>query len=157
MFEENTAQGVYQKLCGVLDAHKWTYQKDDEKLQIKVSVNGKDLPMHMLLSVNAERNLVMLYSAMPFKVDETKRLDMAIMVCAVNSLLVDGNFVFNVENGTLGFCLTQSFLESDISAQAFDMMITVTCGLVDQFNDKFMAISTGELDFQTFLKEWFTQ
>lgn len=154
---QNDALQIYQKICGVLDARKWRYTKDDAALDIFFEVKGEDLPMNMRIAVNAERHLVMVVSPMPFKVAENRRLDIAIAVCAVNSLSVEGNFDYDIETGTLGFRITQSFLESDISTTALDTMITLSCGFVDKFNDKFMAISTGALDIQRFLEEWFTR
>ena len=160
MFDATTAQNaknIYEKICSALDARKWHYQRDDESLDITFGVNGEDIPMEMHISVNAERKIVMLISPLNFRVAEDKRLDLAIAVCAVNSLLAEGNFDYDIASGTLGFRITQSYLESDISVRALDTMISVSCGLTDKFNDKFKAISTGELDVQRFVEDWFAR
>lgn len=154
MLDANT---VYERICSVLDARNWHYQKDDATLNITFGVNSEDLPVDMHISVNAERNIVIIVSPLPFKVAENKRLDMAIAVNAVNSLLVEGNFDYDIETGTLGFRMTQSYLESDISSTALDTMIALSYGFTDKFNDKFMAISTGTLDVQHFVEEWFAR
>lgn len=154
MLDANT---VYERICSVLDARNWRYQKDDEALNITFGVNSEDLPVDMHISVNAERNIVIIVSPLPFKVAENKRLDMAIAVNAVNSLLVEGNFDYDIETGTLGFRMTQSYLESDISSTALDTMISLSYSFTDKFNDKFMAISTGTLDVQHFVEEWFAR
>jgi len=142
---------MYIKLCHVFDEKEWHYKKDDEKLQITCGVSGEDLPMDLRFEVDVDRQLLLVLSGLPYAVAENKRLDVAIAVSVVNHRLFDGNFDFDIRNGTLGFRMTQSYMESDIGEEALDAMIFFTCRTIDDYNDKFFGISKGMLSLEQFV------
>ena len=72
------AQKVYETLCATLDKHEWHYQKNEERLSIECGAQGEDLPMEITIRVDAERQLIMLLSHLPFIISEDTRIDVAI-------------------------------------------------------------------------------
>ena len=146
------AKEVYQDLCVTLDGRNWRYQRHDDDLVVTFGVSGEDLPMDFVLMVDADRQLIRLFSRMPFTVPEEKRMDLAIATCAATYDLADGSFDFDLKEGAITFRMTASFRESKIGEGLFQYMIDCSCAMVDEFNDKFLAISKGFLSIQDFLK-----
>ncbi len=156
MAEENKlerAQQIFLKTCKVMDDRGWHYQKDEENLAMNFGVRGDDLAMDFRIKVEAERQFVFLTSVLPFIVPEDKRIEMALAVNAVNCKLVAGNFDFLLQDGKVAFRICQTFMESDIGEDALERLIMSACSIIDDQNEKFMGISTGELDLGQFLEE----
>ncbi len=147
------AQQTYLRVCQALDNKNWRYQKDDENLSISFGARGQDLDMDFRVKVYADRQFVYITSVLPYIVPEDKRIDVALAVSAVNCKLRAGNFDFDLHKGQVAFRITQSYMESDISAQVFESLIMAACGVVDDYNEKFMGLGTGMLDLYRFLAE----
>lgn len=145
------AKTVFATVCQALDKHEWRYKKDEEKLSIECGAQGDDLPMEITIRVDAERRLVMLLSHMPFVIQEDKRLDVAIAVSAINNLLVDGCFDYDVTTGHMFFRMTNSFIESEPSAEVFSYMLFCACHTIDEYNDKFLMLAKDMLSMEQFL------
>ncbi len=145
------AKTVFATVCQALDKHEWRYKKDEEKLSIECGAQGDDLPMEITIRVDAERRLVMLLSHMPFVIQEDKRLDVAIAVSAINNLLVDGCFDYDVTTGHMFFRMTNSFIESETSAEVFSYMLFCACHTIDEYNDKFLMLAKDMLSMEQFL------
>ena len=97
--------------------------------------------------------VIQLLSSMPFVVSESKRLDFAIAVCAINSSLVDGCFDYNIANGNLLFRMTNSFMESRMSEEVFSYMLFCSCATIDNYNDKLFMLAKGVMSVSDFLKD----
>lgn len=153
MAEKNMklAKEVYAVLCEALDKRKWRYKKDEEELDVQFSVNGDDIRMDFIIAVDAERQLVRLVSLMPFKFDETKKIDGAIAVCAASYGLADGSFDCDLFTGEVSFRMTQTYRGSKLGDGLFQYMIGCACVTVDKYNDKFLAISKGYLSINDFI------
>lgn len=145
------AQKVYGTLCSTLDSHEWHYKKDEEKLSIDCGAQGEDLPMEITIKVDAERQLIMLLSHLPFVISEDKRLDVAIAVSAVNNKLVDGSFDYDIADGHMFFRMTSSFIESEIGNELFTYMLMVSCHTIDEYNDKFLMLGKGMMSIEDFI------
>lgn len=154
MAEQNKleeAKVVYSTLCQALDKHDWYYKKDEEKLSIECGAQGDDLPMEITVKVDADRMLVLLISHMPFVIQEDKRLDVAIAVSAINNVLVDGCFDYDVSSGHMFFRMTNSFIESKISEEVIAYMLFCSCQTIDEYNDKFLILAKGMISIEQFL------
>lgn len=147
------AQQIYTKLCAVLDAREWKYQREDAEYRLDFGVKGNDLVMPMRLSVDAERQLVRLMSPLPFKVPTQKRLDITLAVTAVNCNLAAGNFDFDGEDGTLGFRIASCYIESEIGDAALDGMLRAALETIDAYNDRFQGIVEGTLSLEQFFSD----
>ena len=145
------AKAMFATLCRTLDNHDWNYQKDEEKLTIECAAQGDDLPMEFNIKVDADRTLVFLFSSLPFVIQEDKRLDVAIAVSAINNLLVDGCFDYNITDGRMFFRMTNSFIDSKLSEEVFAYMIFCACHTIDEYNDKLLMLAKGMLSIEQFL------
>lgn len=145
------AKKVYQTLCEAIERREWKFGKDEDKLLVHFGVSGDDIPMQFILVVDAERQLIRLMSPLPFKFSEDKRMEGAIATCAATYGMADGSFDYDLSDGTIVFRLTASFRESVIGEGLFQYMISLSCVMVDKYNDQFLAIDKGELDISEFV------
>ena len=145
------AQRVFKKLCETLDAREWHYDKDEEKLLIESGAQGEDLPIQLRIRVDAGRQLVYLVSPLSFTVEDDHRLDLAIAVSAINNMLVDGSFDYNVVKGRIAFRMTNSFWESEMGEDMFFYLVMCACQTVDDYNDQLLLIARGKLPVDQFI------
>lgn len=144
------AQTVYADFCTMLDEHDWKYDKADN-LVIETGARGDDLAMDITIRVDADRQLVILHSPMPFVVPENMRKQMAVAVSRANHGMVDGDFDYDYESGKIYFRLTTSFRDSLISKDVFEYVIGVSCSTIDDYNDKFLAVVKKEMTVEQIL------
>ncbi len=145
------AKCVYSDLCDVIKARGWKYNEIEEHLAVSFGLVGDDLPMDFLIIVDAERSLIRMMSGIPFTVPEDKRAELAIATCHATNMLADGSFDFDIVKGLIAFRLTASFKESRIGRDLFDYMIDCSATIVDEFNDKFLALAKGYTSLDDFL------
>lgn len=151
MAEETTvkqAQAVFSSLCAMLDENEWKYHRDDENLTVECVASGDDLPIPVRIIVDAERQLVTLLSQLPFAVPEQRRDAVAIAVNAANCQIVDGSFDYDGKNGLTVFRMTSGFRESLIGKELLAYMVFVACQTVDDYNDKLLAVATGDISLE---------
>ncbi len=147
------AKVAFATLCQTLDSHDWRYKKNEEKLSIECGAQGEDLPMEIKVEVDADRMIIMLLSHLPFVIQEDKRLDAAIAVSAINNVLVDGSFDYDVTSGHMFFRMTNSFRESKIGSEVFAYMLFCSCQTIDEYNDKFLMLSKGMISIEQFIAD----
>ena len=145
------AQQVYGKLIDALETRKWHYSREDDKLRVRFEVHGDDFPMNMIMSIDADRQLIRLLSLIPFNMSEDKRMEGAIATCVASFGLPDGSFDYDITDGTIGFRLTHAFHDSQIGENLLHYMISWSCAVIDKYNDKFFAIDKGYLSLQDFI------
>ncbi len=145
------AQSVYNNLCTAIDNRKWVYEKDEENLVVHFKVSGDDLPMQLILFIDVDRQLIRLISPMPYNMSEDKRIDGALATGAANYGMVDGNFDYDISDGSINFRMTASFDDSLIGEGLFQYMISCACSTIDRYNDKFLAIDKGILSVTDFI------
>lgn len=142
---------VYDTLCKAMDHRNWHYKKDESTLRIALGVNGDDIPMQLVACVDANRELISVYSPLPFKMSEGKRMEGAIAACAASFGMVDGSFDYDLSDGAISFRMTESFRESEIGEGLFCYLIDCTCAMVDRYNDRFLALDKGMLSLGEFI------
>lgn len=147
------AELVYQTVCAALDARSWKYSKDEAKLLVHFGVSGDDLPMRFIIVVDADRQLIRLMSPLSFKMSEDKRMEGAVAACAATYGMADGGFDYDLTDGEIVFRMTASFRESVIGEGLIQYMISCSCAMVDEYNDKFLALSKGMLSISDFIKK----
>lgn len=145
------AEVTFRTLCQTLDKNDWHYKKDEAEMTVKCGARGDDLPMDLNIQVDAERMLVILVSHLPFVIQEDKRLDVAVAVSAINNVLVDGCFDYDVVEGHMFFRMTNSFIESILGVDVFEYMLYCSCQTIDEYNDKFLMLSKGMMSIEQFL------
>lgn len=145
------AKAVFDTICRTLDNNDWRYKTDEEKLSINFGIRGDDFPIDIVMHVDAEKQLVLLMSRMPFTIREDKRVDLAVAISAVNNLLVDGCFDYDLASGNIYFRLTNTYIGCDLSETVFGYMLYAAGKMIDDYNDKFLMISKGMLTLQQFM------
>lgn len=147
------AQQVYQTVCAALEARDWKYKKEEADLLVRSGVRGDDLPIEFVIAVDEDRQLIRVLSPLPFKMSEDNRIDGAIAVCAANFGMVDGSFDYDLTNGRIVFRMTESFRESTIGQLLIQYMISCTIAMVDEYNDKFLALNSGVMKVEAFFQK----
>lgn len=153
MSETNFAKAreVYATLCSSLDNRGWKYTKLEDDLRIRCAANGDDLPMELIITVEAKRELVYLISRIPVEVPEDKRLDAAIAVSFINNLLVDGSFDYDVTTGSLFFRMTNSYKDTTVGEEVFNYMLVCSFTTIDEYNDKLLMLAKGMMTIEQFI------
>lgn len=152
MDKRTAALHAYTAIRNALDTRKWKYGTDDEKKLVHFGVNGDDLPMQFIIFVDEDRQLVRLLSKLPFKMAEDKLIDGAIATCHATYGLVDGSFDYDLSDGQIVFRMTTPFHGEKISEDVIQYMISCAGTIVDEYNDKFLALNKGFLKIEDFLK-----
>lgn len=145
------AKKMYDTLCGILKARDISFESDDQELRIGFGGRGEDLPMDFLLKVDAKREVVILYSTLPFKFDEDNIATGALGTLAINDDLPDGSFDLDIFSGRVCFRVTNTYRGSLISAEALDFMLEYSIFVVDKFNDKLYGLATGSMTPEQFI------
>lgn len=149
--EVTLAKTVYKDLCVALERRQWKYQKHEDDLAVTFGIAGDDIPMDFVLAVDAQFQLLRVFSRLPFTVPEDKRMDLAIATCVASCGLADGSFDYDIATGNIVFRLTASFRESKIGDGLFEYLIGCSSTTVDAFNDKFFALCKGLISINDFI------
>ena len=144
---------VYKTLCSMLDGIKWSYKKHDDELYVETGATGDDLKMNIRIEVDEERQLVVLYSQLPYTIPENKRVDVSFAVSAMNYTMVDGSFDYNFLSGDVLFRLTSSFQDSLIGEEALKYVLMVSCSTVDKYNDVLFAFIKDKISLEDVFKK----
>ena len=146
------ARQVFQILCNALDHNEMQYEADPEKMVVYFSLKGKNMPMEFILAVDARRQMITALSNLPFQMHEDKRLEGAAAVAIASLGMVDGNFDFDIKDGSIAFRLTVCFLESEIGENLIHYMIGCSAAMVDKYNAKFQGLNDGTLSLAALLE-----
>ena len=142
------AKENFDKLRQALDERKWHYDTDEEDYSVSFKVNGDDLLLDFQIRVDKKRDLVVLYSRLPFKASKERAVQMAQAVNHANTMLAEGSFDYNYKIGFLCYRLTNSFRGSVLSASVYDRMISMAGHTVDDYNEKFLLLSLGAISLE---------
>ena len=145
------ARAAFQALCEMLEEKDWHYEKDAENFLITCGAQGEDLPMEIRISIDAERQLIMLLSQMPFKISEDKRTALAVAVSVANNGMVDGSFDYDYLGGDIIFRMTSSFRDSLVGKDVFEYMLLCSCATIDKYNDKFLMVAKNDMSNEEIL------
>ena len=140
---------VFQTLCSMLDHRNWKYEKDEEKLTVKCTARGDDLPMPLHIRVDCGRYVLRFFSPI-FTVDEKKRQEMALAVAMVNFVLVNGCFALDLRDGELTFRLAAPYHDSILSESLLDDLLIIVCMTVDEYNDKLFMLGQNMMTLEAF-------
>ena len=147
------AKAAFATVCRMLDKEQWNYNRDDEKLSIKCGARGEDLPMDLEIKVDVERMLIMVLSPMPYVIQDDKRLDVAIAISAINNILLNGCFDYDVATGHVFFRMTNSIIGCKLGEEAMHYLLYCACQTIDEYNDKLLMLAKGILSLEKFLED----
>ena len=137
----------------MMDSKGLKYEKHPEDLVVTLTMHGEDIPMPMVLNVDAKRDLVRLISLIPVVFEGDKRIEGAIATSMLNYRIADGSFDFDYAKGRVMFRLTSSYTDSLISKDLLEYMEGVSCYTIDDYNDKLFMLAKGNLSLEAFFKK----
>ncbi len=147
---------AYDAFCAYFKSKDWTYEeveKTDEKITLYLPMGGEDIPMKIFVVIDVNLQLVRIMSPMPFKFPEDKRVDGAIVTCIATSSIVNGAFDYDISDGSVAFRMTNVIRDSVLGEETINYIIGCTCVTVDEYNDKFLAVSKGMMSIEKFIEE----
>ncbi len=147
------AKKIYGRMCSVLDGRGWVYTKHDDRLALTLTVNGDDIPMNLAIFVSEKQQIVKVLSPLPFKMPEDKRMEGAIATCAASYGMLDGNFDYDMTDGGIIFRVTASYRNSEIGDELLLYLIDLSCSMVDNYNDRFLALAKGMISISDFISK----
>ena len=146
------ARFTYDGMCHALEEREWKFKRFDDDLTISLSVKGEDFPIDIIMRVNPDAKVVSFISPFSFKISEDKRVEAALAVSVANYGLVNGCFDYDLNDGEIRFRMVQSYRESIIGNEVYNYMLIVGANTVDKYNDRFLMLSKGMIDFQKFVE-----
>ncbi|MCQ2435231.1 MAG: YbjN domain-containing protein [Oscillospiraceae bacterium] len=150
---ENAKQN-FAVLLSCLEQRKLKYSvetPDGERPHVLIHFTGNDLPMSLHIIFRADRQIVSVLSAMPFRMTEEHRRDAAVAVAYANNGLIDGSFDLNMDTGEIRFRMTSSFMDMTATEAMFAYMIYMSAETIDRYNDRFMMLNTGAMSLDGFI------
>lgn len=143
---------MFKTLCQTLDEIKWSYNKDDQNLVVRTSAIGDDLTIPFTIKVYEERSVMYLHSVMPFVIQSDKRDCLAKAVLMANNSMLNGSFVFRLNDGGIAFKIIVPFMNCTLSKDVCRYMIDISCRMIDKFNDKFWALAKDNMTLEEFAR-----
>lgn len=147
------AKRVYETIITMMENDGLKYERDDEKLNIEIGFNTDDLAVKLNFIVDEERELVRVFSLLPFNFPEDKRVEGAVAACIANYGMVNGSFDYDFSDGQTIFRLVNSYKDGCFSEDIARYMLGVSLGTVDKYNDPLFLLSKGEIDITEFLEK----
>lgn len=147
------ADEVYDILISELDSKKWNYKEDRKNRSVSFNVNGDLLPVAYNIIIDAERQLIKLRSVLPFDVKDDEAYALIFAVCRTNCCLTDGRFKLILENRTVLFDMTCSYIDSLIGEEVFDFLIFYTFIVVNKYNSRLRDLNEGTIDIQKYIEK----
>ncbi len=147
------AQDVYRDLCRFMDANDLSYARHDEDLTITTGISGDDFPIDIIMMVNDEKGLLSIYSILPYKITEERRIDLAVAVCAANSGMAFGCFDYDITKGRILYRASCCFTDCTFAQELYMYMLSMTASTVEAYNDRFFMVSKGMLSAEDFVKQ----
>lgn len=153
--KQEQAANAFAVLCDTLDARSWNYSKDEVNGNnlVRFGVNGDDIPMDLIIVVDTDRALLRVLSQLPVKFPEDKRVEGAIAACIVSNNFADGNFDYDLNDGSVTYRMTASYRDCEIGQELCAYLVDCTCSMVDKYNDKFLMLAKGMIELDAFLDD----
>lgn len=126
-------------------------ERTDARTRIRIHFEGNGLPFTIYMILRADRQIVSVFSVMPFTVPDGKRYEAAIAVAAANHGLIDGSFDINTDTGEIRFRLTSCFIGTVLCEELFSYLMYVSAETVDRFNDRFDDFAAGRCTLEDFI------
>lgn len=147
------AQKVYQMFKDHLTRNNFHYESFDDKLLIKLTVQGEDLPQPTFIHVLADRDVVQVISPIPSKIPDDKRVDGAVAVAVANYGMVNGSFDYDMSDGEVRFRVTQSYKGIELSDDLVGYILRICFFTTDKYNDRFFMLGKGMLTLEQFIEK----
>lgn len=147
------AVNVYHKLIETLDSIGWQYSILEDEPGVTYTVNGDDMIMEFIVTINPDAQILHFLSVLPMRFDEDKRLDGLMAACAVSSTVPWGTFSFNMENSKIVYGASSIFSDCEVNEGWFTQQMDMAHAVVDMFNDRFLALAKGYMTIEEFIAQ----
>ena len=147
------AKRAYATVIAMMDNDNLKYKRDDENLCIELGFNTDDLDVNVKFMIDEERELVRIFSFLPFKFPEDKRVEGAVATCVANHGMVNGSFDYDFSEGDLVFKCVDSYKGGDFTKETAKYMLDIVYGMVDKYNDRFFALAKGMMSLSDFVEK----
>ena len=146
------AMKLYKTLVGMMDAKDMKYDKKEEDLLVLSGFKTDDFPVEFFIRLDAERDLAVFMSKLPFSMPEDKRVDGAIAVCVANNGIINGTFDYDITTGDIWFRMSAPYCGNvDLSAEVFEYLMIIGTSTIDEYNDKLFMLSKGMISVADFM------
>lgn len=150
--KQKLAKNVYLTICSMFEDMEFNHRRDDERLVIRSTVRGDDIPMDIVIIVDEKAETVSFFSPMPFTVPNDKISELAVAVAIANNGLRHGSFDFDVSDGKIIFRMAACYMDSILGKELYRMMLLASSNTIDKYNDKFLMLSKGMISLDKFLE-----
>ena len=149
------ARKQFNTLIDMMNSNGLKFTKHEDDLSISSGFITEDLPVEYFIRIDAEIEMAVFISKLPFTMPEEKRVDGAIAVCiANNNGVVNGSFDYNIASGEIYFKMAAPFCGGvDLSQDVFHMLTFVGTSTVNAYNDKLFMISKGMMTVSDLMKQ----
>ena len=142
---------MYRQMCSVFKKQGLNFKEEEDRLRIYFIMNGNDLPMKCFMRIDAERELIIFQSPLPFNFSKEKMVEGAVAICSVNYSLRYGGFDLDIRDGQILFRLVCSFRDCVINDDLFKILLGTAVSTTDEYNDKFQALNEGKMKSSDFI------
>ena len=151
---EKRAQEAYDALRASLDEMAIKYSESVGALyRVDFEMIGKFIPMKYSIVIAPEKQVILMFAYLPFKVPEDRREDVAVVTSFANSMLADGSFNFDVDSGSVSYRMASSFKESLVGKGLFDRMLSCAFSVVDRLGFRIFVVSRGMMTPDEFAEQ----
>lgn len=131
-----SANRVYGSLLNIVRKNKYDFDDDEEIMTVNFDVKREASFIPFTITVDAERQLIRLYSPLDVQIDENNRFEACVNICKCSCELDMGSFDYDLYSGSIEFRMATSFNGSLISDKQIENMISNTCGVVKKYTNR---------------------
>lgn len=131
-----SANRVYGSLLNIVRKNKYDFDDDEEIMTVNFDVKREASFIPFTITIDAERQLIRLYSPLDVQIDENNRFESCVNICRCSCELDMGSFDYDLYSGSIEFRMATSFNGSLISDKQIENMISYTCGVVKKYTDR---------------------
>ena len=131
-----SANRVYGSLLNIVRKNKYDFDDDEEIMTVNFDVKREASFIPFTITIDAERQLIRLYSPLDVQIDENNRVEACVNICKCSCELDMGSFDYDLYSGSIEFRMATSFNGSLISDKQIENMISYTCGVVKKYTDR---------------------
>lgn len=153
MAKTHAGLNAYRTLISMMNNEGLKYTSFDDKLRVELGFNTDDLDVNLICIIDEDRELVRIFSSLPFKFPEDKRVDGAVAATVANHGMVNGSFDFDMSDGEMLFKCVNSYKDGGFNEEIANYMINVTVSTVDNYNDRFFGVAKGMISIQDFIEK----
>ncbi|MDL2225123.1 YbjN domain-containing protein [Eubacteriales bacterium OttesenSCG-928-M02] len=141
---DRLARELYQMAKDELADMGMEVEADDAEMMLQFAYQGEDMEHRMYVEVNMAGSVIRTIEILPFTVNPDKTDGMLKAINYINKSLTIGTFWYDMD-GSVFFTIPQLYYNSILSREAVRLQIMRTAELVEDFDDRLVAVNKGYL------------